>query len=283
MVKWNITQIKKLWLLASVVAKKNSWGFNMFKEISSLSFKYMKVALTGSHFRNWCWSYNYWDFSKRKARVLTAGLTETVAAVSFLILLQILTRLVPVTKSFLFSFFSGCRQMTDFFFKTRKSTSPSIPALASAPTPQSCPVSQGKALVMGHGQMIIVSVQITWSMRSIVSHWIISVLTGGQSIPSSHFTISTLDGIRQKWFLRKSGTTFCASTGWNWDLPHGYCCIVVNVRGTAYWPCHPNFRSPSLKSNFPVFEWRSDSQRSEKSLFVFEYLTFWRKILLLGS
>ena len=55
--------------------------------------------------------------------------------------------------------------MTEFFFKTRKSTSPSTPALASAPTPRSCPVSQGKALVMCHGQMIIVSVQITWSMR----------------------------------------------------------------------------------------------------------------------
>ena len=50
MVKLNITQIKKLWLLALVVAKENSWGFNMFKEISSLSFKYMEVALTGSHF-----------------------------------------------------------------------------------------------------------------------------------------------------------------------------------------------------------------------------------------
>ena len=35
-------------------------------------------------------------------------------------------------------------------------------------------------------------------------------------------------------------------------------------------------RSPSLKSNFPVFEWRSDSQKSDlkRLLFVFEYLTF---------
>ena len=55
--------------------------------------------------------------------------------------------------------------MTEFFSKARKSTSPSAPASTSAPTPQSCPVSQGKALVMCHGQLIVVSVQITWSMR----------------------------------------------------------------------------------------------------------------------
>ena len=38
-----------------------------------------------------------------------------------------------------------------------------------------------------------------------------------------------------------------------------------------------------LKSNFPVFEWRFDSQRSEKLLYVFEYLPFWRKILFFSS
>lgn len=38
--------------------------------------------------------------------------------------------------------------MTEFFSKTRKSASPSTPASASAPTPQSCPVSQGKAFAL---------------------------------------------------------------------------------------------------------------------------------------
>ena len=58
--------------------------------------------------------------------------------------LQRLTRLVPEKKSFLF--LSGCRQLTEFFSKTRKSASPSTLASASAPTPQSCAVSQGRAL-----------------------------------------------------------------------------------------------------------------------------------------
>lgn len=38
--------------------------------------------------------------------------------------------------------------MTEFFSKTRKSASPSTVASASASTPQSCPVSQGKALAL---------------------------------------------------------------------------------------------------------------------------------------
>ena len=38
--------------------------------------------------------------------------------------------------------------MTEFFAKTRKSASPSTLASASASTPQSCPVSQGKALAL---------------------------------------------------------------------------------------------------------------------------------------
>ena len=50
--------------------------------------------------------------------------------------------------------------------------------------------------------------------------------------------------------------------------------LWLSVRETAYWPCHPNFRSPSLKSNFPVFEWRSDSQRSEKVTICFRILNF---------
>ena len=33
-------------------------------------------------------------------------------------------------------------------------------------------------------------------------------------------------------------------------------------------------RSPSLKSNFPVFEWRSDSQKSEKVTICFRVLNF---------
>ena len=60
--------------------------------------------------------------------------------------LQRLMRLVPEKKSFLFLFLSGCRQLTEFFFKTRKSASPSTLASASAPTPQSRAVSQGRAL-----------------------------------------------------------------------------------------------------------------------------------------
>lgn len=52
--------------------------------------------------------------------------------------LQRLTKLVPV----------GCRQMTEFFSKTRKSDSPSTLASARAPTAQSCPLSQGKALAL---------------------------------------------------------------------------------------------------------------------------------------
>ena len=63
MVKLNITQIKKLWLLALVLAKKNFLGF---KEIGSLSFKNMEFVLTRNHFCNWCWSSNYWDFFNRK-------------------------------------------------------------------------------------------------------------------------------------------------------------------------------------------------------------------------
>ena len=63
-VKLNITtQIKKLWLLALDLAKKNFWGF---KEISNLSFKYMEFALTRNHFCNWYWSSNYWDFFNKK-------------------------------------------------------------------------------------------------------------------------------------------------------------------------------------------------------------------------
>ena len=41
--------------------------------------------------------------------------------------------------------------MTEFFSKTRQSAFPSTPASASAPTPQSCPVSKEKALVMCYG------------------------------------------------------------------------------------------------------------------------------------
>ena len=64
-VKLNITtQIKILsWLLALDLAKKNFWGF---QEISNLSFMYMKFVLTKSHFCNWYWSSNYWDFFNRK-------------------------------------------------------------------------------------------------------------------------------------------------------------------------------------------------------------------------
>ena len=64
-VKLNITtQIKKLsWLLALNLAKKNFWGF---EEISNLSFMYMEFVLTKSHFCNWYWSSNYWDFFNRK-------------------------------------------------------------------------------------------------------------------------------------------------------------------------------------------------------------------------
>ena len=41
-VKLNITtQIKKLWLLELNLAKKNFWGF---KEMSTLSFKYMEFV-----------------------------------------------------------------------------------------------------------------------------------------------------------------------------------------------------------------------------------------------
>lgn len=42
-------------------------------------------------------------------------------------------------------------------------------------------------------------------------------------------------------------------------------------------------RSPSLKSNFPVFEWRSDSQKSERLTICFRVLNFLQKIVILGS
>ena len=38
--------------------------------------------------------------------------------------------------------------MTEFFSKTRKNDFPSTPASTRASTPQSCPLSQGKALAL---------------------------------------------------------------------------------------------------------------------------------------
>ena len=51
---------------------------------------------------------------------------------------------------------------------------------------------------------------------------------------------------------------------------------MVTVRGTACRPCHQNC-SITLKSNFPVFESRSDSQKSEKVTICFRVLNFLRE------
>lgn len=87
--------------------------------------------------------------------------------------LQRLTRLVPEKKSFLFLFLflSGCRQLTEFFSKTRKSASPSTLASASAPTPQSCAVSQGWALASSvideHNIRTVSKLLLIWRWRLI--------------------------------------------------------------------------------------------------------------------
>ena len=83
---------KKALTLSIGSAKKNFWGF---KEISSLSFKYMEFVLTTNHFCNWYCSSNYWGFfNRKKSSCLERSYCLTVLQFHFLKPLDIFMRLL---------------------------------------------------------------------------------------------------------------------------------------------------------------------------------------------